>query len=146
MTYAKIENGTVAEYPIYPADIVERFPNTSFPTPFSPPEGYEKVELQPHPEVDHTENLSEIAPTFVDGVLTQQWAVEPATEEEIAKRTEAMAFSVRQTRDALLQQSDWTQIWDATCDKDAWAEYRQALRDITSQPGFPWEIGWPEKP
>jgi hypothetical protein len=29
---------------------------------------------------------------------------------------------------------------------DAWAEYRQELRDITSQPGFPWEIGWPEMP
>ena len=35
---------------------------------------------------------------------------------------------------------------DATADKAAWATYRQALRDITAQAGFPWTITWPDAP
>ena len=35
---------------------------------------------------------------------------------------------------------------DAPVDKEAWATYRQALRDITTQSGFPWEITWPDAP
>ena len=27
-----------------------------------------------------------------------------------------------------------------------WAKYRQSLRDIPQQPGFPYNITWPEKP
>ena len=53
---------------------------------------------------------------------------------------------MRSTRNQKLSDSDWTQIADSTADKTAWGTYRQALRDITSQEGFPWEITWPEKP
>ena len=30
--------------------------------------------------------------------------------------------------------------------KDGWADYRQALRDIPQQSGFPGDIDWPVKP
>lgn len=53
---------------------------------------------------------------------------------------------VRGERDDLLQGSDWTQVADAPVDQAAWAAYRQALRDITQQDGFPHEVVWPEKP
>jgi len=53
---------------------------------------------------------------------------------------------VRSQRDALLSQSDWTQVPDAPVDQSAWAEYRQALRDLPQQAGFPTEITWPTKP
>lgn len=53
---------------------------------------------------------------------------------------------IRNTRNALLKESDWTQINDAPVDKQAWAEYRQLLRDITQQEGFPRNISWPIKP
>ena len=53
---------------------------------------------------------------------------------------------IRQQRNQLLTASDWTQIPDCTVDKQAWATYRQALRDITNQSGFPTDVVWPTKP
>jgi len=54
---------------------------------------------------------------------------------------------VRYQRERLLTQSDWTQLPDIPqAVKDKWQPYRQALRDITSQPGFPENIQWPEPP
>lgn len=53
---------------------------------------------------------------------------------------------VRAQRDILLTASDWTQVADAPVDQAAWATYRQALRDIPAQAGFPDNVTWPEKP
>ena len=53
---------------------------------------------------------------------------------------------VRRQRDALLVQSDWTQLPDVPlATKEAWATYRQALRDVTQQPD-PRNISWPTPP
>lgn len=56
------------------------------------------------------------------------------------------ATKIRTERNAKLTQSDWTQVADAPVDKAAWATYRQALRDIPSQAGFPNEVVWPVEP
>jgi hypothetical protein len=56
------------------------------------------------------------------------------------------AKSVRQSRNDKLKECDWTQIADSTADKQVWATYRQALRDVTGQEGFPWTIDWPTIP
>lgn len=56
------------------------------------------------------------------------------------------ATEIRTERNAKLTQSDWTQVADAPVDKAAWATYRQALRDIPSQAGFPNEVVWPVEP
>lgn len=54
---------------------------------------------------------------------------------------------VRQQRDRLLAETDWTQAADVPqATKDKWAPYRQALRDITEQAGFPMNVTWPTKP
>jgi len=53
---------------------------------------------------------------------------------------------IRQQRNALLAASDWTQVADAPVDQAAWAAYRQSLRDITQQSGFPDEVAWPTMP
>ena len=58
----------------------------------------------------------------------------------------ATADDVRKHRNDLLASCDWTQVADAPVDKDAWAAYRQALRDISEQPDFPMSVVWPEKP
>lgn len=61
--------------------------------------------------------------------------------------TEQLAASVRYQRDELLKQSDWTQLPDVPQGtKDVWAAYRQALRDVTTQIGFPQTIEWPTEP
>jgi len=53
---------------------------------------------------------------------------------------------VRVKRDRLLAASDWTQVADAPVDHAAWAVYRQALRDVPQQAGFPANVVWPVKP
>ena len=53
---------------------------------------------------------------------------------------------VRQERNALLVSSDWTQVADAPVDQAAWATYRQDLRDVPQQAGFPTTVVWPTKP
>lgn len=56
------------------------------------------------------------------------------------------AAEVRTERDAKLTETDWTQVADAPVSKEDWATYRQALRDIPSQAGFPNEVTWPTEP
>jgi hypothetical protein len=56
------------------------------------------------------------------------------------------AAAIRTQRDSKLSSTDWTQVADAPVDKAAWATYRQALRDIPTQTGFPWEVTWPTTP
>ena len=59
---------------------------------------------------------------------------------------EIVMAQTRAKRDQLLQQSDWTQLPDVPlATKEAWAVYRQALRDITQQPD-PFNIAWPVAP
>lgn len=53
---------------------------------------------------------------------------------------------VRDLRDEKLKESDWTQVADAPVDQAAWATYRQALRDIPAQSGFPSTVDWPTQP
>lgn len=55
--------------------------------------------------------------------------------------------NARQQRARFLAQSDWTQLPDVPlATKEDWAIYRQALRDITEQPGYPLDVVWPESP
>ena len=63
-----------------------------------------------------------------------------------ARKDAEQAANVRNSRTEKLKDSDWTQIADSTADKAVWATYRQALRDVPTQAGFPWTITWPESP
>lgn len=62
---------------------------------------------------------------------------------------EELAEEAKRKRNILLQSSDWTMMPDAPftkAQKDAWKEYRQALRDITEQEGFPENVVFPDPP
>lgn len=75
----------------------------------------------------------------VTGVTTEE-AIEP-----VVNSPETIAEDARELRSVYLQLTDW---W-ATADRTMTAEqtaYRQALRDVTSQDGFPNNITWPTKP
>ncbi len=88
-----------------------------------------------------------LGPVFLDQVvdgITTTAAEQEATYKD--QKDAEQAKSVRATRDAKLAECDWTQVADAPVDKTVWATYRQALRDITAQEGFPWTITWPEQP
>ena len=74
------------------------------------------------------------------------WSVREKTADEIAQSSAEMAASIRGDRNARLSASDWTQVLDAPVDRAAWAAYRQALRDLTAQEGFPFTVVWPQEP
>jgi hypothetical protein len=89
-----------------------------------------------------------LGPIFTDHTQ-EDGTVVTAAEQEIAYKANKdaeQAKSVRASRETLLKESDWTQLSDAPVDQTAWATYRQALRDIPSQVGFPWTVDWPIKP
>jgi len=56
----------------------------------------------------------------------------------------ANAIQVRADRDALLVASDYMALADRITDE--WRTYRQALRDLPAQEGFPTNVTWPDKP
>ena len=90
-----------------------------------------------------------LGPTFTDTPATDTTPAQTAAEQEAAYKASKdaeQAKSVRTSRNDKLKECDWTQITDSTADKTAWATYRQALRDITAQAGFPWTITWPDAP
>lgn len=125
-------------------DVKSTFPNTSFSEKqvlnnFPSVEAYEE---SPKPEHQWYQKVVEDAP--INGV--QQWRILESSEEEKAALTGEMSTLIRDTRKGLLAASDWTQVADAPVSKQAWADYRQALRDITSQAGFPWDVQWPTQP
>jgi len=146
MTYAYLQSGTVVEYPVYAGDIQLQFPNTSFSIPFVPPSDYVFVTGIPQPYCDHTQNITEGTPELIKDIWTQVWNIVDATTEQITERTDAKKQEVRSNRNLRLAECDWTQLSDAPVNAEEWATYRQELRDVTAQTGFPWTITWPNIP
>ena len=139
------------------------YPNTSFPKILAPEvladfnavailEGPHATPTSPY-EYSFRYGIQEIngkyftkyslGPIFVDNET--QTALEQETEYK-ARIDDQQATSVRNSRNQLLKDSDWTQVVDAKVDTKVWAIYRQELRDITSQVGFPFTIVWPIQP
>ena len=157
---AKIENGVVVQWPLGEHFIQTEHPNTSFAFPLNDETiaefGFARFEYSDPPQYDSEfQEAKEITPVLNGVVATQAWEiVEKYSAEEkaayIVKRDadalEAKKASVRAYRNTLLSDCDWTQVADAPVDKQAWATYRQALRDVTAQAGFPWDVEWPEDP
>ena len=151
--YALINNGSVEKYPYSFSHLMGDNPQTSFPVNPSDETlaewGVFKVAATPRPEVDHTFNVTEADPEFKDGNWFQVWVVSDASAEEVEQRTKEKAASVRAERNSRIAACDWTQLGDSpltSTKKQEWAAYRQALRDITAQEGFPHQVEWPEAP
>lgn len=151
--YALIENGAIKRYPYSVAELKAAHPMTSFPSTMSDASlesfGVYRVYTSTPPVHDSkTQALEEEMPLFsVEGNRWEQvWRVRNQTADEISARNDAQASAVRAERNRLIAESDWTQLPDSPVDKQMWAAYRQALRDLTAQAGFPWELEWPIKP
>ena len=100
-----------------------------------------KMVTPPFFDVD-TQSRAEGDAVLTDGVWTQNWIVTAAPED-------IKAVNIRQTRDAKLTLSDWIVVKSAeagTAVPSDWVTYRQALRDVPAQAGFPNSITWPESP
>lgn len=111
-------------------------------------------------EVNHgTEDKPDIVQTFhaaeircddahYDSALTLAKA-EAYNGEVTVEDIPMTADEARTQRDKLLEETDWTQVLDAPIDaatREAYRAYRQALRDLPEQDGFPGTITWPELP
>jgi len=88
---------------------------------------------------------------FADYVDEDGVTVTKASQEEAytATKDAEAATTARATRDGLIASCDWMAIKafeGGTTVSTEWATYRQALRDVSAQAGFPNDITWPEKP
>jgi hypothetical protein len=90
-----------------------------------------------------TQHLEEGPALLIDGVWAQNYIVSDLSADASAAKVGAQWTVIRAERNKLLAESDWTQLPDASADAAAWATYRQALRDITTQAN-PFNIVWPE--
>lgn len=148
--HALIQNGTVVEYPI--VNLRYRLPNYSLPGDLTNnellPEGFVFVETDPQPEYNSLTHRLQLVdlPVFDSNRWKVYYEVIPLTDTEVSQKLNLEAQNIRYQRNQKLQECDWTQAADAPVDKALWATYRQALRDITAQPGFPTEVVWPTPP
>ena len=146
-------------------------PNTSLPRVWDANVcealGIDPVFETPKPEITgYTQAVRDGVEQDTNGNWVQAWAVvsmfseytdnegvvHTVAEQEAAYQArldEEAANDVRTSRDAKLEESDWMVIRSAETGvalDSNWATYRQALRDITDQDGFPHTITWPTKP
>lgn len=152
MQYMKKSQGGAITFPFELLQLRKDHPNTSFPK--SIPDatlaayGVYSVTVLDAPAYDAgTQRIEQDAqPTENNGQWELRWSVIDLTAEELVAKAAAVEAEVRAQRDRLLAKTDWTQIADAPVDRAAWATYRQALRDVPSQAGFPQNVTWPTQP
>lgn len=75
-----------------------------------------------------------------------KWETMKTAEQLEAEQLEALAQQVRAERDCKLAKTDFYMLQDAPAAPAGLTEYRQALRDITEQAGFPETVEWPALP
>lgn len=150
--FVKVENNAVQKYPYTLSNLKADYPTTSFPENLTDemlaPFGVCTVVYQSAPEFNprtHRLQHSDM-PILLDGQWTITKTVVEKTPEQIEDDNARKSIEVREKRNKLLASSDWTQVVDAPVNKEMWATYRQALRDITTQDGFPHNVTFPESP
>jgi hypothetical protein len=152
MTLIQIKNGNAFGNPVLENNFRMLFTSLSFPAVLTPeivePRGFGIYEFTNLPSNFGKYEKVVKAPAQRDdnGIWKQQWSIVDMTSEEKAAVDAEQEIFIRSNRNSLLIESDWTQVADAPVDQTAWATYRQQLRDISFQAGFPWEVQWPTQP
>ena len=154
MLLIQIENGIPVGHPVTVENFRALNPKVSFPKALTPdavkPYGFGVYRKLSEPALSLYQKAIEIAPQKAsDCVWEQAWQVVAMTDAEVSERDDKEAKIVRSRRDGLLQETDWIVIksYEPGANIPAeWELYRQALRDITEQAGFPYEVTWPTKP
>ncbi len=81
----------------------------------------------------------------INGKWYTKFSVADMNDEAKAAVDASQAASIRADRNRRLSETDWRFRSDMT-PPQAWIDYCQALRDVPSQAGFPWDVTWPELP
>ena len=144
MIVAIVNNGTIEQT----GDLAYLFSNVSFPASGPSAEWMAENNLVPvtyFKEHDAaTQKLVSCAP-YIEARAVYAVNVEALSQDELDQRVASKWGAIRNERNGKLAASDWTQLADAPVDEEAWADYRQALRDITNQ-ADPFDIEWPVEP
>ena len=150
MAYIKVQDGKASPYSI--AELRKDNRNVSFPDEIPAnvlaAHGVFEVTDAAKPVIDNAVQAAFLndAPSLVEEKWVYEWTVREKTDEERQKYLTDLSETVRSQPNFLLDQSDWTQVTVAPEDHIVWAEYRQSLRDITGQEGFPTSVVWPVAP
>ena len=153
MFYIKVEEGIPVGNAVIESNLRAQFPKQTLPTPLEAKDvkdlGYEPYLHSEKPSHEVYEKAVNPTPVLRgDGIWIQQWDVVAMSDEEKAAIDNSEAIRMRQGRNNLLYLSDWTQLADAPVQSNdpEWLAYRQALRDVPEQAGFPHNITWPTEP
>jgi hypothetical protein len=157
MLLVKTSNGQVEQFPYTLGDLRRDNPQTSFPKkigdailasygifhvmPDARPECdplVQTVVRDAEPHNNETAVDEETGETYETG----RWVIGYTV---VNKPQDQAEQAVRNKRDQLLQSTDWQALSDKTMG-EAMTTYRQALRDVPDQDGFPFTVVWPEKP
>jgi hypothetical protein len=108
---------------------------------------------EPNPQYEEEPEIDPWTQDLLPGDITSPtqetvpWVVYDLTPEEVEQRLSDAANGAREERNFYLLQSDHIFCPDVeVANKEEWLVYRQALRDLPSQPEFPKELTWPERP
>ena len=151
--YVKIENQQIVEYPYSIQKLREENKNVSFPKPITETvlNSFGVYSVRDMPNID-THNVSTHKqqardnPELVDGEWVRYWDIVPLSDEEATQVLQSHASGVRSYRDELLTKTDWVAIRAAETGipiPSNYSQYRAALRDITTQDGFPFDVVFP---
>jgi hypothetical protein len=127
------------------------FPNTSFPEQLAVEligdMGFDVVLEGPQAQPTRYQTAFRDGVEEINGKWFTKYSVADMEEEAKTAKDAEQAKSMRDQRNQKLSDSDWTQGKDIPDSVSTpWATYRQALRDLTTQSGFPWEVTWPTEP
>lgn len=135
-------------------EIRSLYPNTSFPSQWSP-ELVEELGLDPVFE-SPTPSTTVYQTAYKDGVEQDakgrwlwKWSISEMDADAKAAKDAEVAKGVRATRDRLIAETDWIVIKNLELNQNVpgvWEVYRQNLRDVPAQAGFPHSVNWPAKP
>jgi hypothetical protein len=137
-------------YPYSINQLRKDFPNVSIPHEITDEIlltfGMYNVNPTPKPN-DYTKNIIEDTPQLIDGLYYQKWILEDITENEIQNKIEYKWSEIRNLRNELLIECDWTVLPDSPIGEkvNEWIVYRQELRNVTNQAN-PFFISWPTQP
>jgi len=149
MQYAKIKDNQIERI----ASIEALYPNTSFPNDGVSDAWLTEQNLMKVVESEHydstTHKFEYVTPYIVNDIVKLYAITELSVEDKNIiqqARLDNQWVIIRELRNRKLSECDWTQVADVPdSTKQLWLEYRQALRDITTQTD-PYNIIWPVKP
>ena len=140
--FVKASNSAVERFPYTISDLRRDNPNVSFPATVPDAEletyGVYRVTPTTAPETNPRTDTLERSCNLIDGTWTEVWT-------KVQLDSVVAAGNIREQRNELLAETDWTQLPDSGV-ASTWTTYRQALRDVPSQEGFPYSVTWPTKP